>query len=122
MVECDQVALFLDQMRACATCNFRLARRPENMAALAQLGMTMADARSRVLALTSEDYVEGPVPRSEHSSQEAWVFGITIRRTLVYVKVSVRLEPARCLCVSFHEARYPMRFPYRSALGEGQHD
>jgi hypothetical protein len=62
MVEHDQVALFLMLLRQCATCNFRLARRPENMATLAQLGMTLEDARERILALTPADYVEGPAP------------------------------------------------------------
>lgn len=119
MVERAQVVLFLDQMKACATCKFRLERRPENLATLAMLGMTLEDAKSRVLALTPANYVEGPTARSERSSQEAWVFGITIGQTLVYVKVSVRIEPARCLCVSFHEAEYPMRFPYRTSAGGG---
>jgi len=59
--------------------------------------------------------VSGPTPRSETSSQEAWVFGITVRHALVYVKVSLRMEPARCLCVSFHDAGYPLRQPYRDA-------
>lgn len=112
-VEHDQVALFLKLLRQCAACEFRLERRPENMATLARLGMTMRDARDRVIALTPADYVEGPKPRSADSPQEAWVFGLNIQGVIVYVKVSLRLEPARCLCVSFHEATSPMSLPYR---------
>jgi hypothetical protein len=40
------------------------------------------------------------------------VFGIDVKGTLVYVKVSVRPEPARCVCVSFHEAERPLIRPY----------
>jgi len=112
MAERAQVALFLELMRECASCSFRLERRSKNMATLARLGLTLEDAKSRVLALTTSDYVEGPVPRSGTSSQEAWVFGIVVERVPVYVKVSVRVEPARCLCISFHEAECPMRFPF----------
>ncbi|MDP2300546.1 MAG: hypothetical protein Q8M55_07525 [Actinomycetota bacterium] len=112
MVERAQVVLFLDLMRACAECSFRLEHRTKNMATLAQVGITIEDAKARVLALTPDCYVEGPIPRPENPSQEAWVFGMTIQQTQVYLKVSVRLEPARCLCISFHEAEYPMRFPY----------
>lgn len=112
MVEHDQVALFLKLLRQCAARKFRLERRPENMATLARLGMTMRDAHDRVIALTPADYVEGPKPRSADSSQEAWVFGLNLQGVCVYVKVRIRLEPARCLCVSFHEATRPMSFPY----------
>jgi hypothetical protein len=119
VVEHDQVALFLKLLKDCAACNFRLERRPENMATLARLGMTITDARERILALTPADYVEGPKPRSENSSQEAWVFGLRIREVSVYVKLSIRLEPARCVCVSFHEAEWPMVFPYRRSHRRG---
>ncbi len=115
VVERDQVTLFLSLLRECAVCQFRFEKRPENMATLARLGMTIGDAKRRILALTPADYVSGPVPRSESSSQEAWVFGITVQRTLVYVKVSIRIEPARCLCVSFHDAAYPLQLPYSDA-------
>ncbi|MDP2181850.1 MAG: hypothetical protein Q8K99_04685 [Actinomycetota bacterium] len=114
MVERDQVALFLELLRQCASCSFRFERRPENMATLARLGITIPDARARVLALTPADYVEGPTARPENPSQEAWVFGLNVRGAQVYVKVSIRLEPARCLCISFHDAKWPLAFPYRS--------
>jgi hypothetical protein len=113
MVARDQVALFLTLLKECVACDFRLERRPENMATLAHLGMTLTDAHDRILGLTPADYLEGPTPRSEDSSQEAWVFGLHIREIDVYVKLSIRIEPARCVCVSFHEAQWPMAYPYR---------
>jgi hypothetical protein len=109
----------LKLLRTCATCDFRLERRPENMATLAQLGMTVRDVRCRILALTPADYVEGPTPRKSNPSQDAWVFGLKPQGVSVYVKVSIRLEPARCVCVSFHEAEYPMAFPYRGDKRKG---
>jgi hypothetical protein len=75
--------------------------------------MTMQDAHERILALTPADYVEGPKARSSVSPQEAWVFGLCLEGVAVYIKVSIRIEPARCVCVSFHEAKWPMGFPYR---------
>jgi hypothetical protein len=71
VVERDQVALFLSLLRKCAACEFRLERHPENMATLARLGMTIGDAKGRILALTPTDYSSGPTPRSGESSQEA---------------------------------------------------
>ena len=112
MVEHDQAALFLQLLRTCVVNDFRFERRPENMATLVRFGMRIPDARSHILTLATSDYVCGPTPRPGNSSQEAWVFGVTIQRTLVYVKLCVRVEPARCVCVSFHEAERPMVFPY----------
>ena len=119
MVERDQVMLFLALMRDCAACSFRFERRDNNMATLAHLGITMHDAKGRILALTPSDYVEGPTQREGHPSQESWVFGLRIHDTDVYIKLEVRLEPARCLCVSFHAAERPMTFPYRAETKRG---
>ncbi len=112
MTERHQVALFLELLRQCAKCAFQFERRAENMATLAQLGITVRDAKARILALTPEEYVSGPTPRPERPEQESWVFGLRIQGTTVYVKVSVRSEPVRCLCVSFHEPKRPLSFPY----------
>ena len=115
----DQVMLFLALMRECAACSFRLERRDKNMATLAGLGITIRDAKGRILALTVNDYVEGPTARPDRPSQESWVFGLRIHGTDVYIKLEVRLEPARCLCVSFHNAERPMAFPYRGETTRG---
>ena len=120
MVERDQVALFVKRLRQCAGCEFRLERRTENMATLAHLGMTIRDARERILALTPADYVEGPKPRSGRPDQEAWVFSLRAQGIEVYVKVSLRLEPARCVCVSFHQAQWPLLHPYGGDSGRGR--
>jgi len=71
VVERAQVALFLELLRECAACNFRLERRPENMATLARFGMRIADAKERVLALAPADYVDGPTPQPQNPSQDA---------------------------------------------------
>lgn len=47
------------------------------------------------------------------------MFGLRIHDTDVYIKLEVRLEPARRLCVSFHAAERPMTFPYRAETTRG---
>jgi hypothetical protein len=117
MVERDQVALFLTLLRQCAACNFRFENRDKNIATLARLEMTPQEVRQRILALMPADYVEGPTPRPGRFPQEFWVFGLRIKGADVYVKLSIDLEPDRCLCVSSHEADRPMHFPYGNASG-----
>jgi hypothetical protein len=82
------------------------------MATLAKLGMTIPDARSRILALSFADYVEAESSRSDGSQGQAWVFGAQVRSVLVYIKVLVRLERAQCVCISFHEPTKPIVFPF----------
>ena len=33
----------------------------------------------------------------------------------VYVKLQAFVDPACCVCVSFHESEYPMHYPLREA-------
>jgi hypothetical protein len=55
-----QVVLFLHLMKSCASKRFQLVSRKKNLDTLARLGMTISDAKSRVLGLSLEDYVSGP--------------------------------------------------------------
>ncbi|MBE0476748.1 MAG: type II toxin-antitoxin system MqsR family toxin [Coriobacteriia bacterium] len=89
------------------------------MATLARLGITIRDAKARILQLTASEYVEGPTPRSAGSSHEAWVFGLRVEGESLYVKLEVRSERSRCVCISFHEPAWPMAFPYTVRRGEG---
>ena len=42
-----------------------------------------------------------------------WVFGLQVSGSEVYVKIQVIVEPARCVCISFHESERPMHYPFR---------
>lgn len=110
-----QVVLFLWQLRQAASKRFRFERRPENRATLAELGVTEADAKSRILRMTPQDYYRGPTKRPDRLDQESWEFGIMVRGIEVYVKMEVRLEPSVCVVVSFHRPARPLTYPLRKS-------
>jgi hypothetical protein len=108
-----QVVLFLHLMKLCASKQFRFVPRKKNLDALALLGMTVADAKSRVLGLTPEDYVSGPLCDPSRPGVELWVFGLEIEPEQIYVKLHVIVEPERCVCISFHAAEEPLEYPLK---------
>lgn len=114
MTQRHQVVLFLLEVKRRGQKDFRFEERPQNMATLAKIGITKSDAKSRVMALTVEDFSAGPKVRDDgRGDQESWEFGIHVNGTLVYVKLSLPDNPERCVCVSFHVPEYPMTFPFR---------
>ena len=115
MAPYHQVVLFLHLMKECAGRRFILVPRKENLDALARLGISLLDAKEQVLGLLPCDYVSGPEADFDRPRQEVWVFGLTINTTDVYVKLTVILEPQRCVCISFHPARHPLEYPHRGA-------
>jgi hypothetical protein len=109
-----QVVLFLHLMKETARLRFHFVRRPVNLGTLALLGLMPRDAEDRVPALVPEDYVSGPDRDRSYPGNEVWVFGPFVNGTEVYVKIQVIANPPeRCVCISFHKADRPMRYPLR---------
>jgi hypothetical protein len=100
--------------------NSLLVPRKQNLDCLARLGISFGDAKERVLGLTPTDYVSGPLPDLDRPAGEVWVFGLMMDSTELYVKLTLILEPERCVCISFHPAIRPLRYPLRSTEGEGE--
>ena len=100
-------------MKAAASRRFVFASRKKNLDTLALLGLSLADAKERVLGLTPDDYVSGPSPDDKRHGDEVWVFGLDIEKREIYVKVCVINEPQLCTCISFHEAEKPLSYPLR---------
>jgi hypothetical protein len=114
-----QVVLFLHLMKGCAAQRFHLVPRKENLDCLARLGISLADAKERVMGLTPSDYVSGPAPDLDRPGQEVWVFGMAVESTELYVKLTIILQPDKCICISFHPARQRLSYPLRGAEREG---
>jgi hypothetical protein len=114
-----QVLLFLHLMKGCAARRFHLVPRKENLDCMARLGISLADAKERILGLAPSDYVSGPSPDLDRPGQEVWVFGLKAESAELYVKLTIILEPEKCVCISFHPARQPLCYPLRGVEREG---
>ena len=110
MADEDEVRRFLMQIKP-----FVIAKElyfvPRNLSDIAALGITFEQAEAEILALQPIDYCEGPNDDHDGSPGQVWIFGKDIDGKLVYIKLKLNGDDARCL--SFHAAARPLRFPLR---------
>ena len=92
-----------------------IVSRRENLDALAKLGLTKKNLKEEIIALSVENYCEGPEPDKDRPGY-IWVFGKQIEREEVYIKLKIarvgKEKIAKCL--SFHAAKFPLCYPYRA--------
>jgi hypothetical protein len=89
--------------------------RPKNsLQYLADIGIT-ADRRLEIIkSLETEDYSEGPIKETQQNGTEMWVFGKTIKKAEVYIKLTINKDTSKAICISFHLAEAPMNFPLKN--------
>ena len=95
--------------------------RRETMVALANLGLTKRNLKEEILALSLENYCEGPKPDRDRPG-DIWIFGKQIEGKEIYIKLKIaqvgKEEIAKCL--SFHPANYPLDVPLREKRRDEQ--
>ena len=71
------------------------------------------DVVERLRELTVAEYAETKIDKDDLNPPLLFVFGKTINRRLVYIKIKIKgVQKRRVLCVSFHYAKDSMKFPY----------
>lgn len=88
--------------------------RPKNKQCMLDLEIRPIDREKFIDNLTIEDFSEGPLPEEWHGSKEMWVFGKEIKGKEVYIKICLGAPNSNVICISFHIAEYPMKYPFRS--------
>jgi len=99
--------------------NFTLrADLPKNKKTLLKLGFMPSHVIDEICTLTYKNYHTGPednISRSGRPGGSIWVFGKEIEGIEIYIKfhlISTKRN-TQCICISFHEADYPMTYPYK---------
>ncbi len=122
----DEVAAFLVEFKTKAKV-FGIAYnmdKEENMQTLFELELYGNKRDQYILNLLPEDYYQGP-DENDYDSAEGpvWMFGIGIKKKKgkkkipIYIKIYVtKTEGAPNYCISFHVAKFQMKFPYKSEL------
>ncbi len=59
------------------------------------------------------DFSEGPLPDNTYNGKVMWIFGKTVRNHEVYIKITLGYEGSKVLCISFHIAEHPMKYPFK---------
>ena len=110
----DEVKQFLLDFKQAATTSsgVDLVPRDQNMKTLSYLGITKKNAEEILLGLSVADYCKGPIPDKDKAG-ELWEFGRDMDGEEVYIKLKVVKELNLAKCISFHIAKYPMKYPLK---------
>ncbi len=94
--------------------------RVENRDALIRLGLTERNRRQEILSLSVEDYCSGPEDDINRPGK-VWVFGKKVAGKETYIKLKIAQVAGRKIakCLSFHEAKHPMSYPFREPQDDG---
>lgn len=87
--------------------------RAKNAKTLAILEITTTQRKKILLELNAEDYSEGLIPDKQFFGSDLWVFGKTIKQYDVYIKITMGLPNKQTICISFHVAEHPVKFPHK---------
>lgn len=109
--EADAFLLDIKQKIAKDTLSFM--NRPKNAQCLANLGITPTIQRAIIEDLAADDYCSGPDADEKYPWKEVGVFGSNYNGTELYIKFSIGVTGAPVVCLSFHEAEYPMRYKFK---------
>lgn len=87
--------------------------RGKNVQALIDLELRPIERKSIIESLESEDYSEGPIEEKLYGKTDMWVFGKTIKKKEVYIKITMGAAGCSVICISFHLAQYKMQYPLK---------
>lgn len=87
--------------------------RDKNRKALFDMEISPHMRETVVMSLEWKDYSEGPIIDKLNSGDEMWVFGKDYRGVEIYIKISIGDPNSHTICISFHEAEYPMSYPLK---------
>lgn len=95
-----------------------MTHRPKNEKTMLKLGFTPKHVGEVVCGLTYKDYSSGPEPNISKDGRQkgsVWVFGKKINGLEIYIKIQLISDKkfSKCVCISFHEADYPLNYPNR---------
>jgi hypothetical protein len=85
----------------------------KNTRTLLALEFNHAHVKQILAELKSEDYSEGPLSDKLYRYSDMWVFGKTIKKREVYIKIQLGLPDSVTICISFHFAEHPMKYPLK---------
>lgn len=112
MEDWDRLVLFLLMMKQGAQNGLRFAERKKNLDTLARLGISIEDAKQRVLALTPRDALCTPED-GEQPNERKCEFGLQVNGDEVWIRVVVEIgsdDDCQSVVLSFHDPERPTHY------------
>jgi len=94
--------------------------RGKNFQALLILEISGAERIKIIESISANDYSQGPIPDTLNAGAPLWIFGKLVKSKMVYIKISMGVSNKPVIYISFHEAEYEMRFPFKDNYYESQ--
>ena len=92
---------------------FRTRTNDKNERTLFALDITSRYRKDVIRNLEVRDYSQGPLADELYHGTEMWVFGKDVKGQEVYIKISMGVPEKHTICISFHIAERPMRYPFK---------
>jgi hypothetical protein len=87
--------------------------RGKNTQALIDLELRPIDRKLILDVLETTDYSEGPMAEKLYGGADMWVFGKTVKKKEVYIKITMGAMGNSVICISFHQAQHNMNYPLK---------
>lgn len=87
--------------------------RGKNTQTLIDLEIRPIERKTILETLTAIDYSEGPLEEKLYGGADMWVFGKTIKKKDVYIKITMGAMGCSVICISFHLAQHKMHYPLK---------
>lgn len=87
--------------------------RGKNAQALIDLELRPIERKAILETLEYKDYSEGPLEEKLYGGADMWVFGKTIKKREVYIKITMGAMGCSVICISFHLAQHKMQYPLK---------
>jgi len=87
--------------------------RGKNAQAIVDLELRPIERKAILEALETKDYSEGPLEEKLYGGSDMWVFGKTVKKKEVYIKITMGAMSSSVICISFHLAQYKMNYPLK---------
>lgn len=87
--------------------------RGKNAQALVDLELRPIERKAILEALETKDYSEGPLEEKLYGGADMWVFGKTVKKKEVYIRITMGAMNSGVICISFHLAQHKMNYPLK---------
>lgn len=84
--------------------------RGKNAQALVDLELRPIERKAILAALETKDYSEGPLEEKLYGGANMWVFGKTVKKKEVYIKITMGAMGSSVIWISFHLAQHKMNY------------
>ena len=87
--------------------------RGKNTQALVDLEIRPIERKAILNAIETRDYSEVQLEEKMYGGADMWVFGKTIKKKEVYMKITIGPMGSSVICISFHLAQHKMNYPLK---------